>query len=336
MFCLYCFVSILWGSQLRIVTQVTLPFILFFAARVMIKKPEEIKLLLTVLIIAYSVLLIGSFYQIMQGTSIKMVESITGIERHAGIFKKIKPFSFAMYLFSIIFYFQIIINRLNSGQIKWALFFLLLISLFCIFKSYARSAYIGLMIFWATSLWGYNKKYFTVVLILSLIIGFIFYTPLWEIFFKVEKFDVNVATSGRIYIWEHNINLFLKSGFDRILAGHGLGVVSSGVIGSRNEIWSSHNDYLHVLMALGSIGLVLYFLIYLVLLKDVFLSKLDNIKKYFYYGIILSMIAMNFASGVTLFQVGISQQFWMLIGLFYIYRDLNLNSDTKNPEFNAP
>ena len=330
LFCAYCFLSIFWGSQLRIIAQVTLPFILFFAIRVMINKSEEIKLLLTVVIIAYCFLLVGSLYQIIQGTSIEMVESITGLERHAGMFKRIKPFSFAMFFFSVFFYIQVAINKLANKQIKWGLFILLIISFFCIFKSYARSAYIGLIIFWAISLWGYNKKYFSIVLILSLIMGLLYLTNLEQIFFKTQEFDVNVATSGRIFIWEHNIELFLESDFDRKLMGHGLGVVSSSVIGAGREIWSSHNDYLHVLMALGIIGFVLYFLIFLLLLKDAYVSQIDKRTKFFYYGIIISMIAMNFASGVTLYQVGISQQFWMVMGFFYVFRDSSATSFNNN------
>jgi O-antigen ligase len=330
LFCAYCFMSISWGSELRTIAQVTLPFILFFAIRLMIGKPKEIKFLLTALIIAYCFLLVGSLYQIIQETSISFVEPITGIERHAGLFKRIKPFSFSLFLFSVFFYFQVIIYQLNNRQIKWGLFILLIISIFCLFKTYSRTTYIGLAIFWAISLWGHNKKYFSVVLILSLVLGFIYFANLEQIFIKTPKFDFNTATSGRIFLWEHNINLFLESDFDKKLLGHGLGVVSSSVFGTRHEIWASHNDYLQVLMATGTIGFVLYILIYLILLKDVYLSNIDKSKKFFYYGVIISIIVMNFASGVTLLQVGISQQFWMVMGFFYIYRDLKKTPSIRN------
>ena len=69
-FCSYCLISIFWGSQVRTIAQVTLPFVLFFAIRVMINEPKQIKLLLTVLIISYCFPLVGSLYQIIQGTSV--------------------------------------------------------------------------------------------------------------------------------------------------------------------------------------------------------------------------------------------------------------------------
>ena len=160
--------------------------------------------------------------------------------------------------------------------------------------------------------------------------GLLYLPTFQQIFFKTPEFDINVASSGRLFIWEHNINHFLESSFDRKLVGNGLGVVSSRVIGASHEIWSSHNDYLHVLMALGSIGLVLNLLLYLVFLIDIYISNIDKRIKFFYYGIILAVIAMNFGSGVTLYQVPISQQFWMFVGFFYLYRDFSTSYTTSS------
>jgi len=329
LFCLYCSLSIFWGSQLRIITQVILPFILFFSIRVNIKKPEQIKLLLAMLIIANCLPIVASLYQIFQGSSVQHIEPITGIERHAGMFTGIKSSAFAMFYFSVYYYMYVIVNKFKDRHIKRILFFLLMISFICLFKTYARTAYVGFIIFWAISLWGFNKKYFSIVAIISLIFGLLFLSTFQQIFFKTEKFELNVASSGRDVIWEHNINFFLKSNLDKKLMGHGLGVVSSTVIGARNEIWSSHNDYLHLLMALGIFGLVLYIIIYLVLLKDASISSIDKTTKYFFYGIIISMIAMNFVSGVALYRVGMSQQFWMVIGFLYVFREFSIKS-TQN------
>ena len=50
-FCLYCLLSLTWGSQFRTVSQVTFPFILFFAIRSMINEQKQINLLIAILII---------------------------------------------------------------------------------------------------------------------------------------------------------------------------------------------------------------------------------------------------------------------------------------------
>ncbi len=160
-----------------------------------------------------------------------------------------------------IFYIQVIINQLRNRKIKWALLFLLIISFFCLFKTYARNTYLGLVFFWAIALWGYNKKYFFIVLISSLIIGVLYLGTFQQIFFKTQEFDINTASSGRLFLWEHNINIFLTSSFDRKLLGHGLELDLIALSAQRYDIWSSHNDYLHLLLQLGGVGLLAYLLI---------------------------------------------------------------------------
>ena len=326
-FCFYCFMSILWGSQLRTVAQVTLPFILFFSARIILSKSKETKILVAVFIIVCCIPLVLSLFQTIQGTSVIKIESITGIERHVGVFKNLKSFSYTMFFFSVFFYMQAIIFQIKPRILKYILFIVLLISFFCIFKTYVRTTYIGLSLFWIISMWGYNKKYFSFVLILSIIIGFIYITPLQQIFFKSQEFNINVASSGRDYLWGHNIRIFLESDIIRQLFGHGLGISFYVNKGSSFTILPSHNDYIQVLLSLGSVGLLLYLLIFLVLLKDIYTSKVSKKIKIFYYGIIFSILTMNFASGAILLRVGISQLFWMVIGYFYVFQDFAETSD---------
>lgn len=331
-FCSYCLLSLIWGSQLRTVAQVTLPFILFFATRSMINEQKQISLLITVLIIAFCFPLIGSFYQIIQGQTIETVESISGIERYAGMFKTIKPLAFAMFFFSVFYYMQVYINQLRNRQIKWVLLFLLIISFFCLFKTYSRITFIGLFAFWTISFFGYNKKYFFLMLALSILVVIVYFSIFQLIFFKTQEFEINVATSGRLFLWEHNINYFLKSSFEKKMLGNGLGVLSPIPAGSEIAIASrritpkilpSHNDFLQILMSLGIFGLFSYLLIFLALLKDVFISSIDKSIKYFYFGIIISIILINFGSGITVYQVGSSQLFWLVMGFFYVFRELD-------------
>ena len=108
--------------------------------------------------------------------------------------------------------------------------------------------------------------------------------------------------------------------------GYGLGVGSSVVIGAPHEIWSSHNNYLHLLLQLGVFGFIAYFLIYLIFLMDVYISNIEKSIKYFYYGLIISIALMNFTGDVNVYGVGISQQFWMVIGFWYVFRGSSATS----------
>ena len=71
---------------------------------------------------------------------------------------------------------------------------------------------------------------------------------------------------------------------------------------------------------------LVYLIIFLVLLKDVYMSNIDKNIKYFYYGIIFSIMLLDFFSGITVYQVGSSQQFWMVMGFLYVFRDFNATS----------
>jgi O-antigen ligase len=259
----------------------------------------------------------------MQGGSVAQVEYLTGVKRYVGVSKYIHPFSYGMFFISVYFYIRVNIYYLSNKLIKFGLIFLLCISVFCLLKTYTRTTTIGLVVFWLIAMWGYNKKYFIIGLFSLLISAALYFGAIHQFFFKTNEIDFDVATSGRTVVWEHNLSVFLESSFDRKLLGHGLGVQSSRSHGADFEIWPSHNDYIQVLMAFGGIGFLLYFFIFLVLLKDVYMFSIDKNIKYFYFGLILSIMLIDFGTGLTVNQVGSSQQFWMVMGLFYVFRNSN-------------
>jgi O-antigen ligase len=320
LFCFYSVISLFWGSKIRTITQVILPFIIYFAVRITVRNPMHIKILVVITIISFCYPLIGSFIKICQGISVGKVEATTGIERHIGLFKSIKPLAYAMFFFSVFVYIQIFLISLKKSKYIMFLVPLLIVSLFCLYKTYSRTAFIGLFLFWSIGFWGYNRRYLVVLLLLSSILVGLQFPTIEQIFLKQQKFEINTASSGRPFLWEHNINLFLASSFDDKLLGHGLGVGSSSVIGSNSEIWSSHNDYLHLIMHLGIVGLVLYILIHLAIIKDIYSAGIDKSIKFFYYGLVSSVAVMNFASGITVYNVGISQIYWLVIGLLYVFK----------------
>jgi len=288
-FCFYSVLRIFWGSKFRTVFQIILPFAVFFSIRLFIKdqNQDQISFLLSIIVIAYLIPLFGSFYQIFQGTSNRiMVETLTGIERHSGLFEGIRPLANAMFFFSVFFYLKYILFRPEGRYIRYALILMLLISVYCAFKTYSRSIYIGLFIFWAFALLGLNKKHFFIFLFLSIFFGALYQANLQQIFYKTEEFDVKTASSGRSFVWEHNISLFINSySFDEKFLGRGLGVVTpDGSVGKEWEIWSSHNDYLHLLMQLGGIGMFLYLLIHVAILREVIYGNIEKKIKYFYIG----------------------------------------------------
>ncbi len=330
-FCFYCLLSLMWGSTIKVVMQVVLPFIIFFSARIFIKNRNQLRLIVLIVIIAYIYPLFGSFYQILQGESVSKVEFLTGIERHSGLFGGIRPLANAMYFFSVFFFIKYFCLRPSNDILKYALILMLVISLYCAYKSYTRSILLALFILWSFGLFGIKNKYVIIFLVCGLIISFAFRTNLQEIFFKSTKeVEINVASSGRAYLWEHNIDLFKSYALYEKALGRGLGVGSVTVIGKEDEIWSSHNDYLHLLMQLGIIGLSLFLFIHWAIINEILSLRNKKKVKFFYIGFILSIIFVNFASGIITYQLPTAQLFWLVMGLFYhIALELNTEIEIK-------
>lgn len=326
LFCIYCIFSILWGSKIRVVLQILLPFVVYFTTRLFAKIQDDLSLLLSILIISFIIPIFGSFYEILRGVTVSQIDFITGIKRYSGLFSSIHIMAAACFFFSAIYYLKAIILSVKNRYINYALVLMLLISFYCIFKSYARSILLGFFILWSISLFGLNKKLFVIFLIIALITIFLNLEFLQQLFFKTNEIQIQTASSGRSYIWEHNIKLFFRYSFAEKILGRGIGVGAANVLGTEEEIWSSHNDYLHLLMHTGAMGLFLYLMIHFAIIKSVFYGNIQKTIKYFYIGFIASIIFMNFATGVITYSLSTSQLFWMIIGFMSVFD----NAQVKN------
>jgi len=173
--------------------------------------------------------------------------------------------------------------------------------------------------------WGTNKKHF----ILAIIAGFLVLTAASQqvktIFLKTrtEQYDLNAASSGRLTLWGHNIQLFLDSTIPQKILGRGLGIESKhgGIIGSKTDVWAPHNDYLSLLMSLGAIGLFLYLALLASLFWDIYTCRLDKSTRYFFLALIVSVAIMNFLSNAIIFRLELSQYFWLFMGFFYFTKE---------------
>ena len=318
-FCFYCLLSILWGAKIKVVAQIVLPFIVYFSTTLFVKNKEDIGLLLLMLCISYAIPIFGSFIEIIRGQSLSHTEWLTGIGRYSGLFKKIHMMATVLFFFSVIFYLRTVILSLTKRYYKYILIIMLLISLYCIYKTYTRTTFIGLFLFWAFSLFGLNKKYFLIFIVISIIVIIFNFPVFQQIFFKTKDFQVQTASSGRSYIWDHNIKLFFRYNITEKLLGRGLGVGSVTVIGGEDDVWSSHNDYLHLLMHTGVIGLSLYVMIHIAIIQKLFVWKTETKIKYFYLGFFISIIFMNFVNGIITYQLSTAQLFWLIIGFLGVF-----------------
>ena len=316
LFCMYCMNSIFWGSNVDIIARVTIPFLIFFSARMFIRDSNQITAILIALFIGYSTTIIGSIYNIALGRSISDPDYYSGLVRNYGAFKGSHILGYTMLTFSFIYCY--LSQKIKSKRIvgKAGLNLAFSFSVLCLYLSYTRTALLGFIVFWLVFLWGSSKKRLLVAVIGFIALIFLSFPTIERIVWKTPEHDVKIASSGRPAIWEHNVELFFKSSLAEQLLGQGLG--SEGRWTQLKDIpWASHNDYLSLLMTLGVIGLLIYLSLLGFLVWDIYSCQLDPKEKYLFGGILASVINMNFVSNAIIFRVELSQIFWLFMGLFY-------------------
>lgn len=316
-FSLYIIFSVAWGSDLGNVARMILPFITFYAARLFLDSPKKVRYVLIALILGYVLPIVGSFILMFSDSSVKMIEYYSKVERQAGLYNGIHTCAHSMGFFSILFAFYFAQKRGTSAFSKSILFILLVLSIYNLYYTYTRSAFLGFLIFWASYFFLWRKRYliYSILVTLPIIVWKI--SSLFIIFFKTSEADINAGSSGRIEIWTHNINLFFDFPFYVQLIGNGLGSESKTVIGGPKDIWSSHNDWISLLMTIGVVGLLLYGYIFIKLLVDIIRSNLDIQIKAIYISFITMVIFISFFTNGYVGRFEMIQMFWLIMGCSY-------------------
>jgi O-antigen ligase len=185
----------------------------------------------------------------------------------------------------------------------------------------------GFIVFLSIYLWGTNKKRFFLVIIACGLVTIMASQKVENIFWQTGQHmqtgqhDLDAASSGRLTIWHHNIQIFLDSSIPQQIIGRGLGIEARKDIDSETDVWSSHNNFLNLLMSLGVIGLFIYLTLLAALLWDIYTCKLDKSAKYLFVGIVVSNIVMSFLSNAFILRLELSQYFWLFMGFFYFAKD---------------
>ena len=62
LFCLYCGFSVMWGSEVRQLTRLVLPAVIFYVVRINVKEEKQLRTLLKMGILGFVVPILGSSY----------------------------------------------------------------------------------------------------------------------------------------------------------------------------------------------------------------------------------------------------------------------------------
>lgn len=321
LFCCYAIASLSWGSNLNNLLQLILPFIGYIAVVTFTKDISSAKKIITALIVGYTIPIIGSAILMFADRSISTKVYGSGVLRQCGLYVDFHPAAHAMVLFS--FAYAIFLTFKNDIRhiyqyIFHSFFFL---SIYCLYHTYVRNGLLAFLLFWMFCMFRWNKRYFLIFLIVLIGLGFWQSSTVQSVFWKADTWDrernLDTASSGRIMLWTHNLNLFIEMPFSKKLMGSGLGSESDRVIGRDDEIWSSHNDYIALLMTLGVVGLLLYVSIFAFLFYEIIFFSKNSITQTVYLSAILVCLCTSMVTNGYVFRFESSQTFWIIMGCAY-------------------
>ncbi|WP_320175160.1 O-antigen ligase family protein [Maridesulfovibrio sp.] len=332
-FFLFSFVFWVWfvyllyldHSNVKDAAKFVLPFITYFVLKNVVTTVKDYSRYIKLMLIGYSVPILASTFLIVQGKGLYKVLYWNNLFRYSGAY--VNPHNLAhcmaLYLMTLMI-FAVICSQYDDlvPILKQRLFFVFscmisVFALYCLYKSYVRTCFFGLLLFIYYYLFRVNKK---LLAFLSLIMGVVLilsaavvYTIFFDMVDAVKGPDKSQFGSGRPMIWKHNIETYAAQPLDGILAGVGVGSVTSHINERQKvgDVLNSHNDFLDVLTQTGLIGFILFIVFQLCLLQKIRL--LEGRERYAFLALFLAVTFMNFVSNSYVTRFGLGQMFYALL-----------------------
>lgn len=328
-FCSYILLSYFWGSPLRELARLALPFSVFFFAKSDIDD-LQIKKVLFLMILGFILPVLLSTLSIFTGFGLWRTMYWTGMDRFKGIYSAPHGLAHNMLICMVVIFIYIeLIKRDSMFNKKQILFYtsMLILCVFNIYKSYTRTAYIGLTIVILFFLWG-HRSYFTLVIgSVSVLLVSLFSGLFQKIFFDVYEplqgaREIGSMGSGRIGGWTSIMQHFFGLPVVDQIKGEGISLFATITHGAL--FGGSHNDFLSVLTCFGYIGFFLYLSIYCALVTRALTGILQREIKFTFFGFIFAVGAMNILSNSYLSRFELGQYFWILMGFLYCFTINNI------------
>ena len=337
-FIIWCLsiVAIIPSSSLVGVSRYILPIFDFIVICNLIKSKKDMETLLICTYCCYIIPIVCSSLLILSGMSIGKTIYWTGLARYQGIYANIHNMAHSMtlYFFIALTYFHIRDFKSTRGKNFFIILtaIITLLALYCLLKSYVRTAFVALFLMMIVYLKYYSKILLSLFIMLTIVIGSINYDKIMVVFFDVadavgHEESIEKAGSGRPQIWKYNIDILNQGGIVAWIAGVGFRGGSSG-----SQYFSSinsHNDYLDLVMQSGLVGLLLYIILTVLLYKRSF--KLPNRYRGIFQGILVYAVTANMLSNSLIDRFGLAQLFFMLMGIMVNLTQLDMISPKNNP-----
>jgi hypothetical protein len=318
------------SSDLKASVKWALPFVMYVLLRRMVRSEKDFLRYMRNLVWGFGIIVSINVIAILQGKGLYSVNWYTGFERYQGVFKDLHSMAhtigFAIML--VFIYYGLI--RAWRGPNAWRAqkltmllcAFIVPVAAYSLYKSNVRTVMVGLVVFFGVLLWLRRRRWFVVyagslvaVWLLSSYIQMVFWDATQG---KGVGSAVEMAGSGRPFIWKHNLSMYLDLPIEKQLTGLGVGneigiMPANGIITSefRTRAWESHNDFLSALMELGIVGFVLVVWIYYLLFRHA--NSVPGAGRSYFLSLLSAVVVMNVLSNSYLNRFGLGQLFVMVM-----------------------
>lgn len=189
-------------------------------------------------------------------------------------------------------------------------------AVFCLAMSQARTAIVGLAIFLIGYGYVYHRRAWFFGMVLVAVAGVLVAPKIAPVLFHDAyyvaegKGTEDDLASGRPKIWEAHWNMLMSAPLDKKLAGIGIGN-RDALVNNPLGVWSSHNDWLELLVQTGFVGAALYLAIQIALLMRILQTPGEE--RYVFLVIFVAVSVMNFVSNSYVTRFGLAQLYFLLM-----------------------
>ena len=335
-FVAWCTVAVLVypeNSNFKTFVKFVFPLVTFMVLKRIILTREQYLSLIRWMIKGFAVPVALSGIWTVLGRGIGQEIYWTGLVRYQGVYADIHHMGHCMGFLIMLCVIYTTLNRSLTGSRVSLVSYIGLtaisvVALFCLYKSQTRTVYFGLLVFFVLVFLFYNRSQL-LIFVSVLVCGAILFAPLLSTIFydfvdAAQGKKVEMAGSGRPYIWKHNLEIFSSLPLDKQLAGVGIGNTLMGdgeqftqrTKISIDNVWNSHNDFLELLMETGAIGLILWAALMCSIVVKIL--QFNGSEKWAFFAAFAAIFLMNCMSNSYISRFGLAQMFFMLFCYFEI------------------
>lgn len=333
--CLAAYVVYFDRANIRDVAKLLMPIVMFTVVKNIVQTPEQYRRMLLWMIAGFGIATVLSSIRIVTGSGVDYVNFWTDLPRWRGAYSNAHNLGHSMTLFIMLMVLYLRVNRspvTRRRAVQERVIFACLgaFAIYCLYMSQVRSAIIGLVVFGLVYGLARSRKVLFMAGAAALVLGAVLF-PYWAPALLPDVLtghqtgkDWSKFGSGRTDYWRHNVQLFSNLPLDQKIAGVGIGNRVTPNLAKSEDILDSHNDWLEMLMQTGVVGLALFALIQLMILRAIL--RIEPQVRFFYLAMFAAVSVMMFISNSYAWRIQVAYPYYMLIAYVELRRQEHVSA----------